>query len=289
MTKFSKTILYNKHCLSTNRFRGDRESRWDVTYELYIDVLFLVNFMMDYLLLLLIRKMLLCTATHKEIFLGAIMGALLTCIVVVLPIPYEFLKFILFHTIVNTCMIRVGLKIKSVSNFARAYLLLYIGGFLLGGILSAMGQYIKVGSLFVITAVIGYYLANKIWDFVSALQKTKQFECEVELYLKERVCRVNGIIDTGNGLRDPITNQPVSILDRNIARTFLGQMEMSKVRYIPYHSIGKKEGVLLVVKIECMHVYGEKEYVIQSPLIAISEEMISAEGAYQMILNPNIF
>lgn len=39
-------------------------------YELYIDVLFLVNFMMDYILLLLVRRMLKCTATHGNIWYG---------------------------------------------------------------------------------------------------------------------------------------------------------------------------------------------------------------------------
>ena len=79
-------------------------------YELYVDVLFLVNFMMDYLLLLLVKKMLKCTATHGNIFLGAILGSFLTCVVVILPIPYAVLKFMLFHMFVNIFMIRVGLK-----------------------------------------------------------------------------------------------------------------------------------------------------------------------------------
>jgi hypothetical protein len=38
-----------------------------------------------------------------------------------------------------------------------------------------------------------------------------------------------------------------------------------------------------------MHVIGTKEFWIEKPLIGISEEMVSAEGEYKMILNPNIF
>ena len=48
-------------------------------YELYIDVLFLVNFMMDYILLLLVRRMLKCTATHGNICMGAMTGSFLMC------------------------------------------------------------------------------------------------------------------------------------------------------------------------------------------------------------------
>ena len=64
---------------------------------------------------------------------------------------------------------------------------------------------------------------------------------------------------------------------------------MSQVRYVPYHSIGKKEGVLIALAIDRMCVHKENACWIQKPLIGVSEEMISAEGEYQMILNPNIF
>ena len=258
-------------------------------YELYVDVLFLVNFLMDYLLLLLARKMLKCTATHGNVCLGAALGSLLTCIIVVLPIPYAFLKFILFHMFVNTFMIRVGLKIKNMKSFVKAYVLLYIGGFLLGGVMQAVNQYIRVGSLFFAIAVGGYFVVSKLWDFIASVQKINQYHCKVDLYLGEKKCQVEGIIDTGNGLRDPISKQPVSILDKTAARQFFGEEKMSRVRYIPYHSIGKKEGLLLAVKIDRMCIYGENECWVEEPLIGVSEETISAEGEYQLILNPNLF
>ena len=258
-------------------------------YELYVDVLFLVNFMMDYLLLLLVRKMLRCTATHGTVFLGAALGSFLTCVIVVLPIPYAVLKFVLFHMVVNTFMIRAGLKIKNMREFAKAYIMLYVGGFMLGGVLEALHQYVRVASLFFAIAVGGYHIVSKLWDFIAAVHRINQYKCKVDLYLGERRCQVTGIIDTGNGLRDPVSGKPVNILDKTVARQFLGDVKMSQVRYVPYHSIGKKEGVILALTIDQMCVYKEKAYWIQKPLIGVSEEMISAEGEYQMILNPNIF
>ena len=258
-------------------------------YELYVDVLFLVNFMMDYLLLLLVKKMLRCTATHGTIFLGAALGSFLTCVIVVLPIPYAVLKFVLFHMVVNTFMIRAGLKIKNMREFAKAYIMLYIGGFMLGGVLEALHQYVRVTSLFFAIAVGGYHIVSKLWDFIAAVHRINQYQCKVDLYLGEKRCQVTGIIDTGNGLRDPISGMPVNILDKTVARQFLGDIKMSQVRYVPYHSIGKKEGVLIALAIDRMCVHKENACWIQKPLIGVSEEMISAEGEYQMILNPNIF
>ena len=187
-------------------------------YELYIDVFFLVNFVMDYLLLLFIRKTLKCTATHGRVCLGAAVGAFLTCLIVILPISSIVMKFILFHVFVNTCMIRAGLKIKTIRSFVKSLLMLYIGGFLLGGILEAFRQYVRVGSLFFAVAIAGYYMVLWIWKFISYLQRYSSYHCEVELYLGDRMYRVKGMIDTGNGLSDPISGRPVNILERKIVK-----------------------------------------------------------------------
>lgn len=257
-------------------------------YELYIDVFFLTNFMMDYLLLLFTKKCLKCTATHGRICLGAVVGAFLTCIIVILSIP-SVLKFILFHVFVNTCMIRAGLKIKAKTDFARALFLLYIGSFLLGGILQSLHNYMREGSLFFTIAVVGYYIALKIWDVAVELQKVTIYRCQVDLYLGDKRLEVEGFIDTGNKLCEPITRTPVHILDHRVAKTFLQEESLAKVKYIPYHTIGSAGKMLYAVHIDRMRIRGEKEIWIESPLIGISEQTVSAEGEYMMILNPKVF
>ena len=244
---------------------------------------------MDYILLLIVRKMLKCSATHGNICLGALTGSILTCMVVILPIPYAFVKFVLFHMLVNTCMIRVGLKVKTIPTFVKAILMLYIGGFLLGGIMEYFSQYVRVGSMFLLVAIIGYYIVLGIWKFISYIQRWNQNHCEVDLYLKDKAYQVKGLIDTGNGLHDPISGQPVSILERKIARKLLEERNDKTIRYVPYRTIGKSNGVLPVFRIDRMCVHKGTDYWIEMPLIGISEEKISAEGEYEMILNPNLF
>ena len=95
-------------------------------YELYIDVFFLVNVTMDFFLLAAVRKMSGSRVSYRRIFLGALSGALLTCLIVVLPIPYASVKFILFHSLANAVMIKAGLGIKGKREFLQAFILLYI-------------------------------------------------------------------------------------------------------------------------------------------------------------------
>ena len=257
-------------------------------YELYVDVLFLVNFMMDYLLLLIVKRALKCAVNHGNICVGALLGSFLTCVIVVIPIPYEVVKLILFHLFVNTCMIRVGLKINRIRSFVKAMIMLYIGGFLLGGILEALRQYVRFGSLFFAVALAGYYLVLGIWKFIGWVEQWNRCHCNVELFLGEKQYQVKGLIDTGNGLKDPLSGQPVSILDRKVAKELLEESTLDGIRYIPYQTIGKKGGVLPAIQVDKMCVHGENKYWVEAPLIGISEEEFSAEE-YKMILNPNLF
>ena len=123
------------------------ERRWKVQYELYIDVFLLVNFMMDYMMLAVTGKILHCHSSGKRRCLGALIGAVLTCTVLLIPVPYAFVKFILFHGFVNIVMIKTGLKVAWGRSFFQAYVVLYISGFLLGGVFEFFQPYIRTGSL----------------------------------------------------------------------------------------------------------------------------------------------
>lgn len=95
------------------------------------------------------------------------------------------------------------------------------------------------------------------------------------------------LIDTGNRLRDPVSGEPVNILDPEIAECLLKE-EIPQMREIAYHSIGKENGVMKAFRIERM-IFPEKEnMVIKNGLVAVSEEKILCEDC-RMILNPDIF
>lgn len=258
-------------------------------YELYIDVFFLVNFMMDYLMLLIAKRILKCSATHGNICIGALIGSGLTCIGVCVPIPYAFVKFMWFHIIVNTLMIRAGLKVKFGKKFFKAFVVLYISGFLLGGVLEYLHQYVRMTSLLFGAAIAGYYIVLGIIRFLLGMIRKNQCRCKVDLYYREKMRTVEAIIDTGNGLHDPVSSDPVSILDKRELFSWGEDMTVSKVRFIPYHTIGKREGLLPVIRLDKMCVHSEEELWIEKPIVGISEEEISADGEYRMILNPDIF
>lgn len=255
-------------------------------YELYLDVLFLVNFMMDYLILLLTKRILKSHTTYIRILLGAFLGACLTCIVIVLAIPNVILQFLLFHIIVNSVMILTALMIQTIGEYIKGLISLYIASILLGGVFQLFSQYATIGSLFFALAVTSYYLVKGIWFFVEQLGKYNQEFYPVELHIEGRIIKVMALMDTGNGLREPLSYKPVSVVDKGLIER--EDIVLHTQHHIPYNTIGDK-GVLTAITIEKLHIGGSKNLWVLEPIIAVSKETISSNGSYQMILHPEIF
>ena len=257
-------------------------------YELYIDMFFVVNFTMDTILLLLLKKAMACPVGYRRLMAGAVLGTVLTCIAVIMLKKRSLLEFIVFHGVINVSMIKTGLGLKWGRELFRGWVILYIESFLLGGVLQFAKQYIRRGSVFFVLAVISYYLVSGIWKILLLFSEKGNHYCEAEVFWEGRSCRLRALIDTGNTLYDPVSNDPVSVIDQ----IFLMRLTEGKVpeqfRYIPYHSIGKKEGVMPVLRVEKIQIIrGGNRINVEHPLVAVSEEKLGSEN-YQMIIHPDI-
>lgn len=259
-------------------------------YELYIDVFFLVNFMMDYLVLHIVRKALKCTATHGSVLLGALAGALASSVIICIPIP-AFIKLICLHTLVNTIMVIIGLKIREIRTFWKALILIYLTCFMLGGVMTwleqYLGGYVRIGSLFFAITICSYFLVSKGLDFLEFLWKIREYRCEVTLHLNNHTYRAKAMIDSGNGLYDVLTGKPVHIIGQKAIKKLTENEKIQKVRYIPYHTIQKSDGILPIITIDKMYIHGKTEKVVDNPLLGISEKHLFNNGTCEMILHPD--
>lgn len=255
-------------------------------YEIYIDVFFLINFMMDYLLLAAIYKMKERRFQRRRIFLGAFSGALLMCLLIMIPLP-GVMRVILCHTAVSSVMIIAGLCVKTPREFVKAFFLLYAGGFLLGGIFSFFSQYIRTGSLFFLFAVISYEVLQLIWEFWNQLHRHQEFICEAVIENSGKKICLNALIDTGNSLMDPVTGEPVCIVEREAVLELME--EDGKKRYISFRSVGNECSDLMLMKFDALYLHGKQEKEKYDIWLGISETRISSDGVYRMLVNPDIF
>lgn len=255
-------------------------------YELYIDVLFFTNFMMDSLLILAVKKILGCRTNNRRVFAGAAFGAAALCVAAVLPF-WAFLKYLLLYLALPVSMLAWSLKIKKIAKLFQAFGLFYVMAFLCGGIQLGLRPYIRTAGLFFAVSLAAYYLLVGCWGQLIRIRNRQKNLCEVQICTLSGEYTLKALLDTGNALTDPVSQEPVSVIGRKTARQILSMEPAQGMRYIPFRSVGG-EGVLAIVRVEKMCVYLPEEHWVVRPIIGISGQNIQEQDEYQMILNPDI-
>ncbi len=263
--------------------------------ELYLDMMFLTNVIMNYLLLRVVRKFLKIPPERVRCLIGSILGAFGVCFMLCLPIHKEFVNLLPVHMVTSTLMVKVGCKIKNVRMLIKSVCLLYLSAFLGGGMFFALYQSPAKLHLrtFLFFGVFFYELLMIFYDICRKWKMSGNHYCEVTLYANEKSKKVRGLYDTGNRLVDPLYGKPVSVVEAKILWEFYGEdieyRENLKPHYITYRAVGTPQGLLLAVTLEKMEVnIGGRQYFVPQPILALSEENISFTQHYQLILNPNL-
>ena len=265
-------------------------------YELYIDVLFLENFMMDSLLLLIVSRVFRRKREYVGTLLGGMFGSVSTCITMSVSIPV-WMKSLLFYVGIPVLMLRVTEKEHSTVQLLKELFLLYLSAIFLGGILTIFRPYLRYMSLFYVVTVFSTQGILISWKFLRTIKLNQERCCEVVLYTTSCDYKSQALKDTGNFLTDPFSGESVHILDcRFYEQMCTGEMpemsdvgkvvkeEATQIRYIPYRSIGGSS-VMKVFRIRRMCVGKKEKQWIESPLIGVSECPICEDGHYQLILN----
>lgn len=250
-------------------------------YEFYIDVFFMENMILDYLVLLLAGIVLKQAFKPGRILLASLIGAIGACLLVLSPVK-NILLLCGAGTGLLICMVKAGYGIKQKRSLVKSSLVVVGVALLLGGIVQALVSQITLP----VTAV-GILSAFILTLFLKGYQSFKyktQNIYDIELAYHGKTLRVRGLRDTGNQLIDPVSKKPVSIIYRDAVRELLDK-DM-RMYYVPYHSIGKSSGILPAVTLDYMSIQREKDLQrVEHPLIAVSKEPVNKEGRYQMILH----
>ena len=277
-------------------------------YEIWIDILFIVNAWIDFLLLRLVSYLLGGTATPIRSMLGACIGASVVCFLTIFSMS-PMVNTLLVHVVGNTIMVRFGCNLKKMKKICAGVFLLYGTTIFMGGFLqwiqNYVGQIMLEGILLV--ATLGYVLLRVgLWIYASYRCSEENVYCAT-LYANGKSKETRAFLDTGNHLYDSVSGKPVCIIGITMleglysARTIeclrhfqIGMEcgeEIHKLRphYIPFSSLGCSNGILLAVTLDVLCLENQKiQKVITRPVIAFSSENSSFLGNYQMILHPNL-
>lgn len=256
-------------------------------YELYLDSLFLLNFGMNLFLLILVDHSTCHTATWYRLLAGAGIGA--GCYL--LPFLWKgtaAVKLCLCFLPGTVLMLCVAFPVRSPENLWMYFRKQMFYTFLTGGILAAVLRGIPAGRQYL--PGIGMVLGLGALACLMLLRRQKKetecaASCEVVLRGEQGEVTIRALIDSGNTLTEPISGKPVSVLDARIFKS-LWKEGLPGLRAIPYHSVGKKSGILYGYPVPQMTIRVRGvEKVCRDVYLAVSEEEIAGKEI-PMLLHP---
>ncbi|WLR44264.1 sigma-E processing peptidase SpoIIGA [Bacillus carboniphilus] len=292
---------------------------------IYLDLILLLNFLFDGMLLFLTSLLLKRKVKTYRVFLASLVGVIA---VIFLFTPYSnVVNHPVIKIFVSVVMVIICFGIRQWRGFFQALLSFYFVSFIVGGTLLGMYFFFQadpftttfysqssssigdpVSWFFV---VLGFPLA---WFFAHRRMKeveTKKifYDQIVDVIIEVEHFKMNirGLIDSGNQLHDPITRAPVAILDVNkveqipdplvhLAKTNdldLISEDMSfwmdKVRVIPYRVVGQENQFLLAVKpTSFMIIHNGEMHHVKRGLIGLSSVKMSSNEEFSCIIHPKM-
>lgn len=261
-------------------------------YEIYLDSIFLVSFVIHLYLLLLIRRSMQMEGSWGRILLGAGIGGL-GAIVPFLIGGNIWLKTGLSILVSTVLMIWVAFPVKNLKMLLAVGERLLLCSFFMGGgflfIINAFPWIRRIAtSLIGILGVGGvlYLLfssgSRRLWG--------RQVDCRVKLIRGAESVTVQAFIDTGNGLTEPISGKPVSVVEESVLKG-LWQEELPAARVIPYHAIGTKRGYLMGYLLPEIHVeLGGIDRCFKEVYVAATPDKLQRDGRenIKMLVNPRL-
>ena len=131
--------------------------------------------------------------------------------------------------------------------------------------------------------------------------------CDLEIFYNGKLEKIKTMIDTGNLLQDPITNQDVIIVEKDslknlVSKDILDNIENIvsgkwlnsssiydyKFKIIPFSSLGKENGILLGFKPDYIRVNAEYETLKTDVVIGIYDGKLSKSNLYSSLIGINI-
>lgn len=259
-------------------------------YVIYIDKVWLTDFVISTYLLLLVRKAYGLKSSLIRLMICAAAGAAVSVLLLLLPGMGLPVKLFLQAVCVECLVLRAAFSFRTKEMVVRSYICMSGCGLFLGGFLCFVFGYLPDRGINVSlwgTLLTAAAAAGIVWLCLHFRKKKKQelYTVKLDFYGETYTCKA--LVDSGNSLYEPYGRRPVSVLERQAVETLLSRIPPEKRYLIPFHSIGKKHGLLEAAQLPKIEVEEDGERVIfPKSVVAFSEERLTEKENYQMILHP---
>ena len=288
---------------------------------IYIDIVLIENLIMNYIILFTTAVVLKIKVNHIRLILASLLGAGYSIIAYMGII--KVYSSIILKIILSVLIIYISFNPQNIKKMCKDLLLFYLVSFVFGGAAFALIYIIKpqnilmknglfLGTYTLKTVMLGAVVAFCIIIGAFAIIKNKiskkDMFCEIEILINQKKIKTKAMIDTGNMLKEPITNVPVIVVEHillyscmpkeilNNLKEIMGgdfknipcdiqEKYISKLKLIPFSSLGKQNGMLIGIRPEYVKVItDEQEKINKNVIIGIYEKSLTKKGEYQALI-----
>ncbi len=292
----------------------------------YGDIILLENLIMNYVILWSTARLARYRYSKVKLLIASVLGAVYAVLSYFPDYNYLYsffmkILFSIFIVIIAYTPAYFHLLLKLIGIF-------YIVSFIFGG--AAFGFFYFVNGLgltrngisfiedfpvkiLVAAVAAAYFTVRFSWDYIQHRIKRERLILTVEMYFDKKHLSLDALVDTGNSLKDPITNAPVIITEYEMIRELLpddiqkifeqcGENDLNAIaeimavskwaarfRLIPYKSLGRENGMLVGFKPDTVTILdSDREIRLSNIIIAIYRKKLSKDGEYSALIYPEI-
>ncbi len=246
-------------------------------YVIYMDVLFMINFVMDTIIFWIVGMLVNQSIKVWRLIGGGLLAASLYCILVIVPF-LQYVPYPLYSLMIPIMPILYIFKPIHFKQLLKYYGIAMLVAALLGGITFSLWYFMgkstnSIRQLHALTLVgIGIVVGLIFYCSFYYIRKRlilPSFEYQLEFVQGEKRVRLRALLDTGNCLYTPITHKPVIVVEYNWVKELLTEEEQKiyeqfkndlitlveqknhKMKYlIPFNSIGCETGMILGIEVD---------------------------------------
>ncbi|MDO5568835.1 MAG: sigma-E processing peptidase SpoIIGA [bacterium] len=229
---------------------------------IYVDVIIVLNFLFDLLLLFAVAIILKRKTNLKRLIFGSLLGGFS---ILTLFIQMNSLTLFGLKIIISILMTLITFGYRDIRYTARNIFYLYTLSIILGGFLYLLNiefSYKNDGLIFYHNGLSINFIVLLILSPIIIIAYIKQVKTlktnysnyyNVDIYFMDgKVKEVIGFVDTGNQLSDPYLKRPVILVDERVIKVDLMD---ENIVLVPYDTV-QDNGLIKCIKVQSIYIEG---------------------------------
>lgn len=280
----------------------------------YIEYILLENFIIDFILIYVTGSLLKKEIIIKRILIASLIGAVFAIVIAICN--QSFINNIVVKIFFSILMITVAYNPSKIIDYIRLLLCFYIMSFLIIGIIIATNYFLNTNrttiKLILESSFFAIIIFKLIFKEVKRRTYLEEYLRKIHIELNNKRIELIGFIDTGNELRDLLTQRPVivvemeSIIDlfdeevifnikkfyakkeKDYLNIFTKLIPGINFRLIRYSTISTKEDNMLGIIPDKLLIESMDVTLHANAIIGIYPEKLNKKNEYQALLHKDI-